>query len=253
MKQADLVLALYLARRRVHGRAEGARLRLLRGDHRARLVAVGVDPGDRRGRGRPPRPRATTTSPRRRSSTSTTSSTTPATACTSRRSRAPGRSRSPGSAGMRDHGGRLSFAPRLPRRLQRLAFRLVFRGRRLAVEVTGAQATYQLLDGEPLESPTTARTSRSRRSRSAARSRRCRSARPPCQPPGREPRHRSHERREGAVARALSHSHSLSGLAARRLRVHDVAGRALLVPDPRSDGARQALGRRGHVVDLDPA
>jgi alpha,alpha-trehalose phosphorylase len=52
---------------------------------------------------------------------------------------------------MRDHGGRLTFAPRLPRQLQRLAFGLVFRGRRLAVEVTSEQATYRLLEGEPLE------------------------------------------------------------------------------------------------------
>ena len=47
-----------------------------------------------------------------------------------------------GFGGMRDHGGKLSFAPRLPARLERLAFRLVFRGSRLKVEVTQEQATY---------------------------------------------------------------------------------------------------------------
>ena len=56
-----------------------------------------------------------------------------------------------GLGGMRDHGGRLSFAPRLPRDLRRLAFRLCFRGRRLAVEVNPEQAGYTLLSGEPVE------------------------------------------------------------------------------------------------------
>jgi alpha,alpha-trehalose phosphorylase len=56
-----------------------------------------------------------------------------------------------GFGGMRDHGGELTFAPRLPQRLERLTFRLLFRGRRLKVEATKAEATYVLLDGEPLE------------------------------------------------------------------------------------------------------
>jgi alpha,alpha-trehalose phosphorylase len=56
-----------------------------------------------------------------------------------------------GFGGMRDHDGVLSFKPRLPGALTRLAFRLSFRGRRLRVEVRHAEATYSLLDGEPLE------------------------------------------------------------------------------------------------------
>ena len=56
-----------------------------------------------------------------------------------------------GFGGMRDYDGRLSFAPRLPARLERLAFRLVFRGRRLRVEATPSHATYELVEGEPLE------------------------------------------------------------------------------------------------------
>jgi alpha,alpha-trehalose phosphorylase len=56
-----------------------------------------------------------------------------------------------GFGGMRDHGGTLSFAPRLPARLERLAFRLVIRERRLKVEATKTQSTYTLLDGAPLE------------------------------------------------------------------------------------------------------
>ncbi len=56
-----------------------------------------------------------------------------------------------GFGGMRDHDGDLSFAPRLPDALTRLAFRLAFRGRRLLVEVEPERARYSLLEGEPLE------------------------------------------------------------------------------------------------------
>ncbi len=56
-----------------------------------------------------------------------------------------------GFGGMRDHRGALTFAPRLPGRLERLAFGLIFRGRRLRVEVTKTHATYTILDGDPLE------------------------------------------------------------------------------------------------------
>lgn len=56
-----------------------------------------------------------------------------------------------GFGGMRDHGGSLSFAPRLPERLSRLAFGLCFRGRRLKVEVEHRQTRYSLLEGDPLE------------------------------------------------------------------------------------------------------
>ena len=56
-----------------------------------------------------------------------------------------------GFGGMRDHGGSLSFAPQLPQRLSRLAFRLCFRGRRIRVEVDHRQARYTLLQGAPLD------------------------------------------------------------------------------------------------------
>ena len=56
-----------------------------------------------------------------------------------------------GFGGMRDHGGKLSFAPRLPPRLERLCFGILFRGRRLRVEVTRAEAGYSLADGSALE------------------------------------------------------------------------------------------------------
>jgi alpha,alpha-trehalose phosphorylase len=56
-----------------------------------------------------------------------------------------------GFGGMRDHGGSLGFAPRLPHLLSRLAFRLLFRGRRIRVEVDNRQARYTLLRGAPLD------------------------------------------------------------------------------------------------------
>ncbi|HEX6762761.1 MAG TPA: glycoside hydrolase family 65 protein [Gaiellaceae bacterium] len=56
-----------------------------------------------------------------------------------------------GFGGMRDYGGVLSFAPRLPERLTRLGFGLCYRGRRLRVEVEHGQARYTLRAGGPLE------------------------------------------------------------------------------------------------------
>jgi alpha,alpha-trehalose phosphorylase len=56
-----------------------------------------------------------------------------------------------GFGGMRDHGGELSFAPRLPPSLERLTFRMLFRGRRVKVEVGRTEAVYTLLAGPPLE------------------------------------------------------------------------------------------------------
>jgi alpha,alpha-trehalose phosphorylase len=53
-----------------------------------------------------------------------------------------------GFGGMRDHDGTLSFAPRLPERLTRLAFRIGFRGNRLKVEVSDSEASYKLLEGQ---------------------------------------------------------------------------------------------------------
>jgi alpha,alpha-trehalose phosphorylase len=101
-----------------------------------------------------------------------------------------------GLGGMRDHDGRLTFGPRLPKDLSRLAFRLCKRGHRLVVEVTHDGATYTLHSsgslelshhGEeftlesgkavtlPLPPPT--------------------AGEPPSQPPGREPRRRTGDAR----------------------------------------------------------
>ena len=57
VKQADLVFALYLCGDEFDAGAEAARLRLLRGDHGARLIPVSVHPSDRGGRSRASRPR----------------------------------------------------------------------------------------------------------------------------------------------------------------------------------------------------
>jgi alpha,alpha-trehalose phosphorylase len=57
-----------------------------------------------------------------------------------------------GFGGMRDHGEKLSFAPRLPSRLTRMAFRVAFRGRCVRVEVGQSEARYELLgQGDPVE------------------------------------------------------------------------------------------------------
>jgi alpha,alpha-trehalose phosphorylase len=56
-----------------------------------------------------------------------------------------------GLGGLRDHGGALSFAPRLPPMLTGLTFRLSFRGRRLKVDVRNEHATYSLMQGPSLQ------------------------------------------------------------------------------------------------------
>lgn len=56
-----------------------------------------------------------------------------------------------GFGGGRWDNGSISFRPRLPDGIERLAFRIMFRGRRLRVDVIATEATYRLLDGEPLK------------------------------------------------------------------------------------------------------
>ncbi len=56
-----------------------------------------------------------------------------------------------GLGGMRDHDGELSFMPRLPEAIARLAFRFMYRDRRLLVEVGQQHARYSLVEGQPLE------------------------------------------------------------------------------------------------------
>jgi alpha,alpha-trehalose phosphorylase len=56
-----------------------------------------------------------------------------------------------GFGGLRDHDAALGFSPRLPDQLTALKFRLTVRGLRLRVEVDHAEATYSLLDQGTLE------------------------------------------------------------------------------------------------------
>jgi alpha,alpha-trehalose phosphorylase len=55
-----------------------------------------------------------------------------------------------GFAGMRHANGMVTFAPRLPEGITRLAFNILVRARRLRVELTHASARYLLVDGDPL-------------------------------------------------------------------------------------------------------
>jgi alpha,alpha-trehalose phosphorylase len=103
-----------------------------------------------------------------------------------------------GFAGLRHREGLVSFAPRLPEGLTRLAFSLAFRGQRLRVEITRDRARYLLAEGgsreiahhgarltlepgKPQDRPIPPAPARPR----------------PAQPPGREP-----ERRRPAAASA---------------------------------------------------
>ncbi|HJQ49470.1 MAG TPA: glycosyl hydrolase family 65 protein [Gaiellaceae bacterium] len=56
-----------------------------------------------------------------------------------------------GFGGLRDHGETLDFSPRPPPVLGRLRFRLVYRGRRLRVDMRAGTAVYELLEGDPIE------------------------------------------------------------------------------------------------------
>ena len=141
------------ARRRVHGRGEGCTgLRVLRGVDGPGLLALSLHPGGGRGRGRAPRSglrlfrRGRSPRPRRHPTT------TPATASTSPSLAGVWIAAVCGFGGMRDHEGSLGFTPRLPRPLDRLAFRVCYaQADASQVEVGHSEARYRLLEGEPLE------------------------------------------------------------------------------------------------------
>jgi len=56
-----------------------------------------------------------------------------------------------GFGGMRDFGGDLSFRPRLPNAIRRLEFRLRYRNSSIRVRVRHRDVTYELVDGDPIE------------------------------------------------------------------------------------------------------
>jgi alpha,alpha-trehalose phosphorylase len=55
-----------------------------------------------------------------------------------------------GFGGLRDHGGRLSFDPRLPMPWQSLRFPLKYRDRRIEVDLTHERSVLTLADGDPV-------------------------------------------------------------------------------------------------------
>jgi len=96
-----------------------------------------------------------------------------------------------GFAGLRNSAGQVSFAPRLPEGLNRLAFSLMLRGQRLRVEVAQASARYLLADGDPMQishhgTALTLKAGKPERRRIVPAPVRPR----PGQPPGREPARR---------------------------------------------------------------
>ena len=95
---------------------------------------------------------------------------------------------------MRDHDGFLTFAPRLPARLDRLSFLLRFRGRQLKVEARGREATYTLLAGDVLELSHHGERITVMPGEAVTQTIRPLPERPaPSQPPGREPQRRGTE------------------------------------------------------------
>jgi alpha,alpha-trehalose phosphorylase len=112
-----------------------------------------------------------------------------------------------GFGGMRDYQGVLSFAPRLPARLGRLAFRLLFRGRRLEVAVTQHDATYTLLLGAPLELVHHGERFTVTTDEPVTHPLQPAPARPtPAQPPGRAPMRRKVDAPEGSPPGELAHT-----------------------------------------------
>jgi len=96
-----------------------------------------------------------------------------------------------GFGGMRDADGTLSFTPRLPPDITRLAFTITVHQKRLRVEVTHTDATYSLAEGEPLDishhgEPITVRVGYPVMRPVVAPP----TLAPPVQPPGRAPAHR---------------------------------------------------------------
>ena len=100
-----------------------------------------------------------------------------------------------GFGGMRDHGGNLTFAPRLPGALTRMRFRLMFCGRSLLVDVNHENAIYSLREGKPLEISHHGEKNRiTRRKRLTLPIPPLEPREAPTQPPGREPLKRGRTR-----------------------------------------------------------
>jgi alpha,alpha-trehalose phosphorylase len=109
-----------------------------------------------------------------------------------------------GFGGLRQHRGRLSFAPQLPERISRLSFTLRWHGLRLGVDIAPDRATYTLRDGADASltfrhnGMTVTVTSSAPVTRPITK-RLPMLPRPP-QPPGREPAHPSEAVTSGSAA-----------------------------------------------------
>lgn len=55
-----------------------------------------------------------------------------------------------GFGGMRHRGEEISFRPRMPERINRLAFKIQVKGSTLSVSITGREAAYTLESGDGL-------------------------------------------------------------------------------------------------------
>ena len=113
-----------------------------------------------------------------------------------------------GFGGLRLHGERITFAPRLPQTLSQLAFHLLFRGCRLRVEVREKEATYHLLEGSTLKTWHHGEEITLTANEPVTRPIPTIKAGPrPTQPPGREPAPRgehSHKRKKAGQAKEVN-------------------------------------------------
>jgi len=100
-----------------------------------------------------------------------------------------------GLGGMRHHGDSLGFAPRLPRGIRRLTFRMTFLDRLIRVRIGHSRVTYDLVQGKPFTFDHYGKPVRLGARSSAVRSIPRHPAIPaPEQPPGRAPAGRGAER-----------------------------------------------------------
>jgi alpha,alpha-trehalose phosphorylase len=96
-----------------------------------------------------------------------------------------------GFGGLRHEDGQISFAPRLPEGLARIAFNVQTKSRLMKVEVTRRTAKYELLEGDPLEITHHGTALTVEAGKPQERPIPHLAAKPrPKQPPGREPIHR---------------------------------------------------------------
>ena len=141
-----------------------------------------------------------------------------------------------GLGGMRDDGGRITFAPRLPAGIERVAFRVAFGGNALRVEVTPGEARYSQPTANPSPLPIGARPCGCRRA-----------ARRPSRSPRRSRCPSRPSRRIALRRRSVGTQASLAlrrGAAPRRARPFSAAlGSTVLGKKPRptgvDDGVRQ--------------